>query len=67
MPNVRKGKTSCKHDPRQFKDMPIGMYHCPDCLMMVLAGLKHPTDRMCKEIDPHWKPPVYVRFDNANN
>jgi len=22
---------------------PIGMYHCPDCGMMLVAGFEHPT------------------------
>ncbi len=35
--------TSCPHDPKQTTG-PIGMYHCPYCGAMVLAGLKHPTD-----------------------
>jgi hypothetical protein len=35
-------KLKCSHDPRQYKDMPIGMYHCPECGQMVVAGMKHP-------------------------
>ena len=34
--------TKCKHDPRVLSGQPIGMYHCPDCGEMVLAGMKHP-------------------------
>jgi len=33
---------SCPHDPKIYKGMPIGMYHCPECGEMVLAGLDHP-------------------------
>lgn len=36
-------KCSCPHDPRQTFG-PIGMYHCPDCGAMVLAGVPHPSD-----------------------
>jgi len=27
---------------RYFEDVPIGMYHCPDCGAMIMAGLPHP-------------------------
>lgn len=33
-------ETSCEHDPQQTKG-PIGMYHCPDCGEMQLAGFPH--------------------------
>ena len=32
----------CKHDPKQYAGFPIGMYHCPECGQMVLAGMDHP-------------------------
>lgn len=32
----------CPEDPRRLTGEPIGMYHCPWCGMMVLAGLPHP-------------------------
>lgn len=32
----------CTHDPTQFKNLPIGMYHCPQCGEMVLASIGHP-------------------------
>ncbi len=31
---------SCPHDPSQ-RTGPTGMYHCPDCGCMVLAGRPH--------------------------
>ena len=31
----------CPHDPRETTG-PIGMYHCPECGEMVLAGMEHP-------------------------
>ena len=31
----------CPHDPTIYKGLPIGMYHCPICGEMVLAGLAH--------------------------
>ena len=34
-------KGKCTHDPKQIKG-PIGMYHCPECGEMVLAGMEHP-------------------------
>ena len=33
---------NCKHDPTTMKGQPIGMYHCPECGDMVLAGCSHP-------------------------
>lgn len=32
----------CEHDPKTQSYAPIGMYHCPECGVMVLAGLPHP-------------------------
>jgi hypothetical protein len=34
-------ETACPHDPRELAGAPIGMYHCPECGEMVLAGLPH--------------------------
>lgn len=33
----------CPHDPQTHAGKPIGMYHCPECGCMVLAGLPHPV------------------------
>jgi hypothetical protein len=30
----------CKHDPT-LTTGPIGMYHCPECGLMVVAGFNH--------------------------
>lgn len=32
----------CDHDPRSQSGQSTGMYHCPDCGEMVVAGLPHP-------------------------
>ena len=32
---------ACTHDPRELAGQPIGMYHCPDCGEMVVAGMEH--------------------------
>lgn len=34
----------CKYDPRQLKGLPMGMFHCPECGEMVLAGREHTPD-----------------------
>ena len=34
--------TKCPHDPRETAGQPIGMYHCPLCGEMVVAGCEHP-------------------------
>jgi hypothetical protein len=38
----------CNHDPKTMTGMPIGMYHCPDCGIMVLACEDHPEICQCK-------------------
>lgn len=37
----------CSEDPVKLTGQPIGMYHCPECGTMVLAGLPHPF--LCKK------------------
>lgn len=32
----------CEFDPTLHKDQPIGMFHCPKCGQMVVAGMAHP-------------------------
>lgn len=32
----------CDYDPTGLAGQPIGMFHCPDCGCMVLAGVAHP-------------------------
>lgn len=29
-------------EPQQLVNVPLGMYHCPYCGAMVMAGLRHP-------------------------
>ena len=31
----------CSFDPMIYKDAPMGMFHCPECGEMQLAGLPH--------------------------
>lgn len=37
----------CAEKPERYAGTALGMYHCPDCGAMVLAGLPHP--QVCKE------------------
>lgn len=37
---------NCCEKPEKLIGQPIGMYHCPCCGAMVIAGLEHPD--MCK-------------------
>lgn len=32
----------CDYDPTPLLGQPIGMFHCPKCGEMVLAGMEHP-------------------------
>ena len=41
----------CSHDPRQLKGYPIGMYHCPECGEMCLAGIAHPRPISDEELE----------------
>ena len=43
--------TKCSHDPKTTIG-PIGMYHCPECGDMVIAGFDHPDiDEAMKNYD----------------
>lgn len=33
---------NCTERPELMGNAPIGMYHCPDCGAMLLAGVPHP-------------------------
>lgn len=33
---------SCSYDPKEMAGEPIGMFHCPECGEMVVAGMDHP-------------------------
>lgn len=37
---------TCAEKPEELLGEPIGMYHCPDCGAMVIAGVPHPE--LCK-------------------
>lgn len=39
-------EANCAEKPEKLINEPIGMYHCPNCGAMVLAGLPHPP--LCK-------------------
>lgn len=35
-------KYNCTYDSEKLKNTPMGMFHCPQCGMMLLADLEHP-------------------------
>jgi hypothetical protein len=37
----------CPEDPTRLLGYPIGMYHCPDCGCMQVAGLEHICEEGC--------------------
>ena len=39
--------SGCSEKPELLVGQPLGMYHCPDCGAMVLAGIPHPP--VCKK------------------
>ena len=40
----------CAEQPETRYHQAIGMYHCPDCGAMLLAGMSHPA--LCDEHQP---------------
>ena len=34
--------TTCSFKPETYANLPIGMFHCPECGEMVIAGMSHP-------------------------
>lgn len=38
---------NCLEKPELLINVPLGMYHCPDCGGMILAGVQH--HEICKE------------------
>ena len=41
---------TCTYDPTK-DNKGLGMFHCPDCGEMVLAGVAHPIGIFTKEFD----------------
>lgn len=44
--NIEVFPAKCSEKPELLAGQPIGMYHCPDCGAVLLAGLPHPD--LCK-------------------
>jgi len=43
---------ACTFDPKILKGQPIGMFHCPECGEMVVAGIDHPDyDKLWEELE----------------
>jgi hypothetical protein len=34
----------CPFEPEHLKEVPLGMFHCPICEKMVVAGISHPRN-----------------------
>lgn len=44
--------TRCTFDPAPLVGVPLGMFHCPSCGCMVLAGFEHgPCEQSCEQYD----------------
>lgn len=43
---IRALPVECGYDPMPLLGQPIGMFHCPDCGDMVLAGMPHPPSEI---------------------
>lgn len=44
----------CREKPESFIGQPLGMYHCPECGTMVVAGIPHPE--LCELCRDHKHP-----------
>lgn len=55
-----KKRLPCSENPVVLLGMPIGMYHCPDCGMMVIAGWPHLSPGATEEQKNH---PLYALDD----
>lgn len=54
--------TACTYDPRPLLGAPMGMFHCPECGCMVLAGMEHgPCEEICWVNNP--PPLVFIDGD----
>ena len=48
---------TCSFDPKPYIGVPIGMFHCPECGEMVVAGMDHPnyalleSEEVMKDLD----------------
>jgi len=41
----------CSYDPSKLIGVPMGMFHCPECGEMVLAGYPHPDYSLLEKQD----------------
>ena len=50
---------NCNEKPEKLIDQPIGIYHCPDCGAMIIAGVPHPAlcERCIKREHPGFDKP----------
>jgi hypothetical protein len=46
-----KKKIECSYDPRKLKGVPMGMFHCPQCGEMIIAGCPHPDYALLGDFD----------------
>ena len=55
--------SKCSYDPSHLKGKPIGMFHCPECGEMVLAGLPHPDYSLLDDMPEDNINPSYYKGD----
>ena len=39
----------CSYDPSPLINVPLGMFHCPKCGEMIIAGMAHPDTPLIEE------------------
>lgn len=42
---------TCSYDPSGLIGVPLGMFHCPQCLEMVIAGMPHPDYSILDDLE----------------
>jgi transcription initiation factor IIE alpha subunit len=62
----------CSFDPEPLENIPLGMFHCPECGEMVVGGFPHPrplTDedfKRLEELDDQNKVKGKILFDEGS-
>jgi hypothetical protein len=62
--NLELFPANCAEKPGLLAGQPLGMYHCPDCGAMVVAGVPHPP--MCERCIARQHPEFDMPNDEAH-
>lgn len=60
------GPKPCTYDPMLMIGTPTGMFHCPGCGEMVIAGMPHPLPIEPSDVTPEDTTPIDELTDRAD-